>query len=138
MTEKAIYRLVHDVARKNAALACARAPQGWLVEIKPPTRSTDQNAMLHACLADIAEQVEWKGLKFDVVVWKRLCVAAWLRECGEEPEMIPALDGRGFDVIYERTSKMTVSQMTSLIEWCLAFGAQNGVVSKDQPAEIAR
>lgn len=83
--------------------------------------------MLHSCLSDIAEQVEWHGKKLDLDVWKRLCTAAWLRELGESPELIPALDGKGFDVIFERTSKMTVKQMTSLIEWCLAFGAQNGV-----------
>lgn len=133
MSERSLFRLVHDVARKNAALACARAPQGWVVEIREPTRSDAQNALLHAALSDIAKQVEWHGKRFDVLTWKRLCTASWLREIGESPELIPALDGKGFDVIFERTSKMTVPQMTSLIEWCLAFGAENGVAFKDQP-----
>ncbi len=125
------FRLVHLTARKMAADTLAKAPDGFVCVIRPPNRSLDQNALLHAALTDIAEQVEWHGKKFDVTTWKRLCTAAWLRELGESPEMIPALDGKGFDVIFERTSKMTVPQMTSLIEWCLAFGAQNGVTFKD-------
>ena len=122
--------LVHDRARALAELAVRGAPEGFVVTIREPTRSLEQNALLHAALTDIAEQVEWHGKRLSVDVWKRLCTAAWLREIGESPEMIPALDGKGFDVIFERTSKMTVTQMTSLIEWCLAFGAQNAVQFK--------
>ena len=134
MSDRAFYRLVHDIARKGACQAVLAAPQGYIVEIRPPTRSLDQNAALHACLSDIAAQVEWKGHRFDIDTWKRLCVAAWLREKGESPEMIPALDGRGFDVIFERTSKMTVKQLSELLEWTLAFGAENGVTFKARAA----
>ncbi len=45
--------------------------------------------------------------------------------------MIPAIDEKGYDIIFERTSHMTVKQMTSLIEWVHAFGAQNGVVFRE-------
>lgn len=123
--------LVHDRARALAELAVRGAPDGMVVVIREPNRTLEQNAMLHAALSDIAEKLEWHGKKLSLDVWKRLCTAAWLREIGESPEMIPALDNQGFDVIFERTSKMTVKQMTGLIEWCLAFGAQNGVVFGD-------
>jgi hypothetical protein len=43
-------------------------------------------------------------------VWKRLCMASWLREQGEKPLMIPALDGHGFDVVFEKTSKLSKKQ----------------------------
>ena len=125
------FRLVHDTARRLACEAVMAAPQGYIVRITPPTRSLDQNALLHAALTDIAKQLEWKGHRFDVDTWKRLCTAAWLREIGESPEMIPALDGKGFDVIFERTSKLTVAQMTSLIDWVTCFAAQNGVKLSD-------
>ena len=103
------------------------APDGWHVTLRPPTRSLDQNALLHDALTDIAKQVEWKGKRFTVDVWKRLCMASWIRERGGQPELIPALDGNGFDVIYERTSKLTVAQMSEFLEWVTAFGAQSGV-----------
>lgn len=127
MTLTGPFRLVHATARHNACKAIMEADDGMVVTIREPTRNLDQNAALHAHLSDIAEQVEWHGKRLSLDVWKRLCTAAWLREIGESPEMVPALDGKGFDVIFERTSKLTVKQMSSLLEWVTAFGAQNGV-----------
>lgn len=97
------------------------------VAISEQDRSAEQNAKLHAMLTDVARQVEHAGKKWDVLIWKRLCTAAWLREEGENATMIPALDGNGFDVIYEKTSKLGVKKCASLIEWILAFGAEHGV-----------
>jgi len=97
------------------------------IAITDADRSVEQNAKLHACLADIAKQVEHAGKKWNVTIWKRLCTASWLREMGENAQMIPALDGNGFDVIYEKTSKLGVKKCASLIEWVLAFGAEHQV-----------
>ncbi len=97
------------------------------IVIKDLDRSSDQNRALHAMLADIANQVEHAGKKWDVLIWKRLLTAAWLREAGEAPQMIPAVDGQGFDVIYERTSKLSVKQCASLLEWITAFAAEHQV-----------
>lgn len=124
---KKVFILAHDQARRNALEAVREAREGMAVTISDPTRNSDQNALLHACLTDIAKQVDWCGKRLSVDVWKRLCTAAWLREEGESPEMIPALDGKGFDVIFERTSKLSVKQCASLTTWVQAFGAEKGV-----------
>ncbi|WP_328329007.1 recombination protein NinB [Pseudomonas guariconensis] len=97
------------------------------IVIKDQDRSSEQNKKLHACLSDIAKQVEHAGKKWDVLIWKRLLTAAWLRESGEKPQMIPAVDGNGFDVVYERTSQLSVKQCASLLEWIQAFGAEHQV-----------
>lgn len=97
------------------------------VSVKPADRSSEQNRALHAALSDISRQVEHYGKKFDVETWKRLCTAAWLREEGEQAQLIPAIDGQGFDLIFARTSKLTVKQCASLLEWVSAFGSQAGV-----------
>ncbi|MFE1815602.1 recombination protein NinB [Metapseudomonas otitidis] len=97
------------------------------VAICEKDRTAEQNAKLHAMLTDISRQVEHAGRKWDVLIWKRLCTAAWLREEGESATMLPALDGNGFDVIYEKTSKLGVKKCASLIEWIQAFGAEHGV-----------
>lgn len=120
----------HPNARPNAVAAVLTAPDGMVVVIKEKTRSLEANAKLHATLADIADQLPWHGKKLSIDVWKRLCTAAWLREIGESPEMIPALDNKGFDVVFEKTSQLSVKQMSSLIEWVCCFAAQNGVVLK--------
>ena len=117
-------------AKFRAAYDCATMliqHGGVVVTVGKLNRSSDQNRRCHAMLADIARQAEWAGQKFPAEIWKRLCVAAWLRECGGKPMLIPALDGNGVDIIFERTSKLTVKQMASLIEWLFALGAELGV-----------
>lgn len=93
-------------------------------------RTIKQNAMLHGVLGDIAKQLEWCGKKWPVVVWKRLVTYAYLREINESPLLIPALDGNGMDIIYERTSRMSRKKVEGLIEWCYAFGAQHGITTR--------
>lgn len=95
--------------------------------IKDEDRSVEQNKLLHGRLGDIAKQVEHAGMKWDVTVWKRLCTAAWLRETGETIQMIPAIDGKGIDILYERTSKLSVKKCAELIEWIEAFGSEHNV-----------
>lgn len=124
---KQYFILAHEIARNGAKQAIDNAPDGYVVEISEPNRTKDQNALLHSILQDISLQVVWHGQKFKLEIWKRLCVAAWLREEKESPLLVPALDGCGVDVIYEKTSKMSVKQISKLIEWCYMFGAENGV-----------
>lgn len=126
MTEFAI-RDQRDVNRLMGYLHATDLTKPKVVVIKDQDRSGEQNKALHAALADIAAQVEHAGKKWDVLIWKRLLTAAWLRETGDQPQMIPAVDGNGFDVIYERTSKLTVKQCGELIEWVNAFGAEHQV-----------
>lgn len=109
------------------------APEGYVVTIEEETRSLEQNSAAHAALTDIAEQVTWHGKKFNVLTWKRLTQASFLREQGEQVEMIPALDRNGFDVIYEKSSKWGKKKFSAWMEWIYFFGAQNDVVFKEQP-----
>jgi hypothetical protein len=60
-------------------------------------------------------------------VWKRLCMAAWLRERGEQPMMVPALDGHGVDIIYHRTSKLNKRECAELIDYIFALGSELNV-----------
>ncbi len=102
-----------------------------ILTLAEPKRNLDQNAKLHACLADIAAQCEWAGRKWDVEVWKRLLTGAWVRAKGQQAVMLPALDGAGVEVIYHRTSKLTTSEAADLIEYVLAWGAEQGVQFKE-------
>lgn len=123
-----------DRQRVLASISALDLSQPQKVTISEDDRTAEQNAKLHAMLTDISRQVEHAGKKWNVLIWKRLCTAAWLREIGESATMIPALDGNGFDVIYEKTSKLGVKKCASLIEWIQAFGAEHQVrwTQKDQ------
>lgn len=123
------FRLVteSDRARLLGYIAGMSLEKPQKVVIDEQDRSVEQNKKLHACLNDIANQVEHAGMKWDVTVWKRLCMAAWLRERGANIQMIPAIDGKGIDVLYEPTSKLSMRKCAELIEWVQAFGAEHDV-----------
>ena len=98
-------------------------------------RTIEQNAKAHAMLSDISKQVTWHGVKLSLEVWKRLTIAAMLREIGEKPILVPALDGCGIDIIYEKSSKLGVKKTALWIEFLYCFGAEHEVVWKD-PADV--
>jgi hypothetical protein len=135
---------LHNPQQAHQAIAAAwlhikahlMAGTRLVLEVRDETRRTAQNNLLHSSFSDIAKQVEWCGKRMSINVWKRLCTAAWLRELGESPEMVPALDGKGFDVIFERTSTLTVKQCASLTDWVHAFGDEHGV--NWSPASLGR
>lgn len=124
---KKYFILAHKVARNNAKIAIDEAPEGYQVKIAPITRSLAQNAKLHALLSDIASILEWAGSKRDVETWKRLLTAAWLRARNEPIEMLPSLDGHGVDIVFRRTSELTVNEMIELIEYIQSWAVGNGI-----------
>lgn len=140
------FSLTHDTARQRCIEAVKTAPDGSLVTIREGAgRNLEQNDKAHAVFSDISKQVEWHGRKMSVTWWKRLITAAYMREIGNSPELVPALDGHGFDIIFEHTSEMPKSRtaktdprtpvMNELIEWALMFGAQNGVQWSEKARE---
>jgi hypothetical protein len=91
-------------------------------------RSLEQNKKAHAMLSDISRQIKHYEQTYSVDVWKRLTMAAWLRERNEQALMIPAIDGCGVEVIFERTSKLGVKKMSEYVEWLYAYGTNSGVI----------
>ena len=126
MSDKRIYFLVHDVARKLAAAQCMIAEDGFVVEIKPPTRSLEQNARLWSMLNEIAAQVEWYGRKLDSESWKHIFSSS-LRKM----DVVPNLDGTGFVALGLSTSKMSKRELSDLMELISAFGAEHDVKFSD-------
>jgi hypothetical protein len=105
----------------------ALAGQRFVLELRPETRSDAQNRLLHSRINDVRKQCEWAGRKWDTEDWKRLLTAAWCRTRNEGVEMVPAIDGKGFDVLYQRTSKLSRRECADLSEFVMAWGTQQGV-----------
>ena len=118
--------------RANACKAIHEAPDGFQVEIKPPTRSLDQNARLWAMLTDISQQVDWYGTKLTPDDWKDI-LSASLRKA----RVVPTIDGDGFVPLGMRTSSMTKAEFGALMDLGEAFGAQRGVVFSHREMEGA-
>lgn len=124
MSQK-VFQLANVIARERCAnYALRHAPDNWVVTFEKPRRGLDINAALHARLSEIAAAVPWAGKLRSIEVWKRLLVAAYMREIGAQIEMLPALDGHGIDVVYAPTSQMTQQQMRDLMTYVDAWAAE--------------
>ena len=108
-------------ARERAHGLIDRAPPGYVVTIAEPKRTLDQNNFLWELLGDIST-AKPLGRRHTPDDWKAIAMNA----CGWDCQFVEGLDGRPFPLGF-RSSKLTKSQMSSLIEWLLAFGAENGV-----------
>jgi len=121
--------LLHNAQQGHAAYnalwlqvkAHLMAGQPMVVEVKERTRSLEQNARMWAMLADISRQVDWYGKKLTPDAWKCVFSASLKKQ-----DVVPGLHG-DFVVIGQSTSKMTVREMTDLMELMSAFGAEKGV-----------
>jgi len=134
MSERRIFRLVHRTARANAVEFVARAPDGWIVECKPATRSLQANARMWALLTEVSEQVVWHGRKLPPESWKHIFSSALKKQ-----EVVPNIDGTGFVVLGTATSKMTVGEMNDMQTLIEAFGIQHSVTfSEPHAASMVR
>lgn len=119
---------LNPATRPIARRMLDEAPDGHLFSPpKEPTRSLDQNARMWAMLGDVSKQVEWpvNGIlqKLSPDDWKDIITAS-LRQ---ENRMAMGIRG-GFVMLGESTSRMTIKQMTEVIEFLFAFGTEKDVV----------
>lgn len=123
---KQVFYLVHREARKRAVDAVLSAPDGYRVEIREKTRSLEQNDLMWSRLTDIAKQVLFvvngQATKLTPEEVKDIMSASLKKEL----KMAIGLHGE-MVILGQRTSKMTVKEMSDLIELVQAFGAENDV-----------
>jgi hypothetical protein len=103
------------------------AGHSYTLTLEEARRTGDQNDKLHAMLSDIAQQVEWSGQRWSVEDWKRLLTYAWMRAEKQSAQIVPAVDGHGFDVLYRRTSRLSKKELASLIDYIYAWAAEQNV-----------
>lgn len=100
--------------------------KSYVVEARALTRTLEQNRLLWQMLTEISEQVNWHGRKLSPEDWKFVFSAAM-----KQQRVVPNIDGTGFVVLGQSTSKMTVKEMSEMIELMHAFGANHNVQFKD-------
>jgi len=100
------------------------------------TRSGVQNKRMWAMLGDLSEQLRWPvdGVmtKLEDWEWKILITAGLKRE----QRIAAGIDG-GFVMLGQRTSKMTIPEMSELMELMAAFGAERDVAWTEPKRETA-
>jgi hypothetical protein len=137
VSEPRFFVMAHPQARARAVEAVRLAPDGWEVHVKPPKRSTDQNAKFHAICSDIAKSgLQWAGKTRNAAQWKVLLVSGHATATKEGAELVPGLEGE-FVNIRESTALMSVRRGASLIEYALAFCAMHEVRLSETEREAA-
>lgn len=123
---------ISKASREWIARVIAAAPDGTRLEMKAAKRSLPQNDKMWAMLTEVADQLAWHGQKLRPGDWKLIFLDALKREV----RAVPAIDGRGWVNIGRSSSDLSKSEMADLLELIAAFGAQHGVIFRDQ-AEAA-
>jgi hypothetical protein len=113
-------------SRSKAKEAIDLAPQGYVCEVREKKRSDDQNRILHALIDDIRAQVEGAG-EWSREEWK----LRFMNALRNETRFLPELDGNGIFPVGQKTSELSVSQFSALVDLILEWGARNGVKFRD-------
>ncbi len=129
---KATIRTEQDRNRLQSIVSALDLSKPKTVEIRDAKarRDLEQNARMWAMLTDISQQVEWYGQQLGKDEWKDIFTAALKRL-----KVVPGLDG-GFVVVGAHTSRMTVAEMSDMIELMYSFGAERNIRWSD-PTDIA-
>ncbi len=102
-----------------------------VLEVRPESRSLDQNAHFHALCGDIARSgIEWFGKPRKADEWKVLLVSGHAKATKQEADVVPGLEGELVN-LRESTARMSRQRASSLIEYTLAFCAEHGVELRD-------
>jgi hypothetical protein len=87
-------------------------------------------------LTEIAQQVEWHGVKLSPDDWKLVMLDGLKAEL----RLVPNINGNGFVNLGRSSSDLTREEFSDLIELIRMFGSQHGVTFHDPssiPSEAA-
>ncbi|WP_343518132.1 recombination protein NinB [Sphingomonas sp.] len=123
--------LTSGFQRERAKRFIDRAPAGYVASVQEPRRTQEQNDRMWAMLTDISVQ-QPLGRRHTPDDWK----AIFMNACGWECQFVDGLDGRPFPKGF-RSSHLTKSQMSTLIDFMSAWGSENGVVWSEPHQDAA-
>jgi len=104
------------------------APVGAVMTIAPAKRSSDQNARFWAMLSDIS-RAKPDGIRKTPESWKAIFMHTLKYEVAFEQD----LNGEFFPIGF-RSSQLSKSQMSDLMEFMSAWAAEKGITLHDEVA----
>lgn len=116
--------LTGDKQRDFAHKLVAQAPLGYVVSVKPQRRTNEQNDLMWALLTELSK-AKPNGREHTPDAWKLLVMHA----CGHACQFEIGLNGQPFPSGF-RSSQLTKTEMSDLIEWIYQFAAEAGVELK--------
>lgn len=129
MTDKRVYYLVHETARRLAAAQCMTAQEGYVCRIEPASRTLDQNAYQWPYLEGFAQQLQWpvngEMVWLSKEEWKDILTCAFEEEV--KPRLAIGFEGAGMVMLGRRTSQYGKRKFALWMEWMMAAAALKGV-----------
>jgi hypothetical protein len=110
--------------REFAHKLVSQAPVGYVVKVQPQKRTHEQNDLMWALLTELSK-AKPNGREATPDAWKLLVMHA----CGHACQFEIGLNGTPFPTGF-RSSQLTKSQMSDLIEWIYQYAAEAGVELK--------
>lgn len=108
-------------ARNEGRRLVDLAPPGSVMTVKPPSRTTEQNSLMWALLSELS-RAKPEGRTLTPDVWK----AVMMNACGHAVQFEMGINGEPFPIGF-RSSRLSKSQMSDLIEQIYEYGARCGV-----------
>lgn len=121
------YRIILSTpfARVRAKRLIDQAQAGWVATIAEPRRTNAQNDLLWELLTQVS-QAKPMGRDHSPEIWKCIFMDA-LPDAAFKARWVPSLDGESVVNTGHRSSKLSKSQFTDLIESINAFMAEQGI-----------
>ena len=124
--ERVVLRTDDD--RRRAIAWIEAAEDESRLDLMGPQRTNPQNRKMWAMIGDIVKQKKTiNGREFSDEDWKVI----FLQALGKEQKVLPTLDGDDFFPSGYSSSKLEKKEMSDLIEFMFAWGAENNVVWSD-------
>ena len=125
-------RLLGDTQRAYAHRVIDQAPLGYVVKVAAETRRDAQNRKLWPMLQDIQKQVPgFETFSLDDIKLR------FLNVLGAELRFLPQLEGEGMFPVGLRSSTLTVSQFSALVELIYQLGSKHDV-RWSEPVQLDR
>ena len=142
IVDKPGLRHAFERAYRHAQLAL-QTGEAYEVVVRLATKSREQECHYHALIADIADQHQHCGRKWNDEDMKRLLVDAFKHDTKDDPDyahlwremgelqLAPAIGRDGFVVLGDQTRKFPVKLAGAFITWLQAFMADNEIATSD-------
>lgn len=117
--------LAHSLARLRASeYIRTEAPEGYVVTVKPPGRTLDQNAAIHPIIASIALLLGRPTDKESLRQLRYLLLEQWMHETDRPPMFQRSFDGARWVSVNKGTSDLDKPDCSEFIDWLAAKQAE--------------
>jgi len=97
------------------------------LEIKPESKSREQEKLYHAIIGRIAKQAEHAGAQWDVESWKRFLLDQFAKDTNRpNGKVVASLDGERIIQVGLQSRKFNKEDAMEFTEWLMAWSAERG------------